>query len=240
MALRILVTNDDGMHASQLIPLIRWCQTLGEVFTVVPKYEQSAKSHSIELHKAFEAKEVLLAPGISAWAVDSSPADCVRFAVHGLHKEFDLVVSGVNRGFNVGVDILYSGTVSAVMEAGVLGIPGIALSTGRESYETATAHLDEVWQIFQKHKLWEHHNIYNVNIPEEVKGYRFTDQGGAFYSDEFALQENNMYMPVGKFVYQDQQNLSLDTDAVTHGYISIMPLTLSRVNQTLLKKLQDL
>ena len=96
--MRILITNDDGMHAAQLIPLIRWCQKLGEITTVVPKVEQSGKSHGIELRHAFEAKQVALAPDITIWAVDSTPADCVRFAVMGLKKGFDLVISGINRG----------------------------------------------------------------------------------------------------------------------------------------------
>ena len=73
--MRILITNDDGMHASQLIPLVRWCRKLGDVTVVVPKVEQSAKSHGIEIHKTFEAKQVELAPDVTAWAVDSTPAD---------------------------------------------------------------------------------------------------------------------------------------------------------------------
>ena len=114
--MRILITNDDGMHASQLIPLIKWAQKLGDVTVAVPKFEQSGKSHGIEIHKDFEAKQVELEPGISVWAVDSTPADCVRFAVLGQKMAFDLVLSGVNRGYNIGTDIMYSGTVSAVEE----------------------------------------------------------------------------------------------------------------------------
>jgi 5'-nucleotidase len=112
--MRILIANDDGMHASQLVPLIQWARKLGDVTVAVPKYEQSAKSHSIEIHKSFEAKEVELEPGVTVWAVDSSPADCVRFAVIGLGLQFDLVISGINRGLNIGSDIMYSGTVAAV------------------------------------------------------------------------------------------------------------------------------
>ena len=91
--MRILVTNDDSISASQLLPLIRWCQKLGDVTAVVPKFEQSGKSHGIELHRDFEAKQVELAPDVTAWAVDSTPADCVRFALLGLQLEVDLVIS---------------------------------------------------------------------------------------------------------------------------------------------------
>ena len=87
--MRILITNDDGAGAAQLLPLIRWCRKLGEVTTIVPKTEQSAKSHSIEIHKAFEAKQVALADDVTIWTVDSTPADCVRFACAGLNLHFD-------------------------------------------------------------------------------------------------------------------------------------------------------
>ena len=127
--MKILITNDDGLHASQLVPLIQWAQKLGEVTTVVPKYEQSGKSHGIEIHKPFEVTHVELAPGITAIAVDSTPADCVRYAILGMHEKFDLVISGINKGLNMGRDIMYSGTVGAVLEAGNLGVQAIAFST---------------------------------------------------------------------------------------------------------------
>ena len=82
--MRILITNDDGIQASQLAPLVKWAQKHGEVFVAAPKYEQSGKSHGIEIHKPFEAKKVDFLPGVTAWAVDSTPADCVRFAILGL------------------------------------------------------------------------------------------------------------------------------------------------------------
>ena len=94
--MRILITNDDSVSASQLLPLIQWCSKHGDVTTVVPKFEQSGKSHGIELHKPFAVEEVELAPGIRVWTVDSTPADCVRFALLGLKQEFDLVISGIN------------------------------------------------------------------------------------------------------------------------------------------------
>ena len=136
--MRILITNDDGLHASQLVPLVKGAQKLGEVVTVVPKYEQSGKSHGIEIHKAFEVTTVELAPGITAIAVDSTPADCVRYAILGMHEQFDLVISGINRGLNIGRDIMYSGTVGAVLEASNLGVQAIAFSTEPKNYDRAT------------------------------------------------------------------------------------------------------
>lgn len=237
--MRILITNDDGIHATQLVPFIQWCQKLGEVTTVVPKYEQSGKSQSIEIHKAIEAKEVQLAPGITAWAVDSSPADCVRFGVFALQKEYDIVLSGINRGLNVGSDVSYSGTAAAILEANLLGIPGVAISSEVPAYETAISHLDMILDVFKQHELLKLHTIYNVNIPQEVKGYRFTRQGGVHFSAGFEYLGNDMYLPIGECIYDDTDNLELDGDAIIHGYISILPLSVSKTDLDVFKKLKS-
>ena len=238
--MRILITNDDGMYASQLIPLIKWARKLGDVTVAVPKFEQSAKSHSIEIHKSFEAKQVELEPGVTVWAVDSSPADCVRFAVIGLKMEFDLVISGINRGLNIGADIMYSGTVAAVCEAVNQGIPALALSTPPKYYDQAVSHLDEVWAFLQKHNLYSVGNAYNVNIPAEPKGYKITHQGGPYFSDDFAPEVDNLYRPCGKPIWEDRNDDTYDTDATLHGFISVMPLTVDRTNWAVYEKIKDL
>ena len=239
--MRILITNDDGVNASQLLPLIKWCSKLGEVTTVAPKFEQSGKSHGIEIHKAFEAKEVELEPGITAWAVDSTPADCVRFAVLGLNLEFDLVISGVNRGLNVGADIMYSGTVSAVMEAANLGLKAIALSTTPDNYSKATEELDKVFAFVAEHKLLDLSDIWNINIPASPKAIRITRQGGPYYSDNFQPQENDMFLPLGVDVFTPADNYDRDTDTVLRGgMISMMPLTTDRTNLAVYESLRRL
>ena len=235
--MRILITNDDAMHASQLIPLIKWAWKLGDVTVAVPKYEQSAKSHSIEIHKSFEAKQVELEPGITVWAVDSSPADCVRFAVIGLKMEFDLVISGINRGLNIGSDIMYSGTVAAASEAVNLGIPALALSTPPKYYDQAVNHLDEVWKFLQKHNLYSLCDAYNVNIPAEPKGFKITHQGGPYYSDAFPAVGEGLYQAEGLCVHVNSGDLTLDTDATISGYISVMPLTIHRTDTVVYDKL---
>ena len=236
--MKILITNDDSVSASQLIPLIRWCQKLGEVTTVVPKFEQSGKSHSVELHKAFEAKLVHLEPGFDIYTVDSSPADCVRYAVLGMGMTFDLVISGINRGFNMGSDMLYSGTMAAASEAVLLGIKAIALSTSAPYYAYAISHLDQVFDFIFENNLLEIHSAYNINIPPQAAEIRITRQGGPYYSDDFVPQGNDMYLPKGRCVYQDSGNLELDTDAVKRGYISIMPFTVDRTDYRVLEQLK--
>lgn len=241
--MRILITNDDSVSSSVLVPLIKWASQFGEVTTVVPKYEQSGKSHSIEIHKPFEVLKIELEPGIEVYTVDSSPADCVRFAFYGMRKDFDLVISGINRGLNVGYDMIYSGTVGAIFEAACFDVPAVALSTVPETFDEALKQLDTVKDFFLEHKLLEKHSLYNVNIPLNPKGIRITQQGKRYYADDFVPQENNMYMPHGKdvFEYSNDVKLALDTDATLHdGYISISPLTLCRTEMNVFHELQNL
>ena len=238
--MRILVTNDDGVNAAQLPALIKWCQKLGEVTTFVPKYEQSGKSHSFELKEPFEVKQVELEPGLTIWTVDSTPADCVRIAVLGLKMEFDLVVSGINRGFNIGADMMYSGTVGAASEAVNLGIPAIALSTTPKYYDQAANHLDRIFAFVQAHDLLRKNDIYNINIPADPKAIRITRQGGHFYSDKFPAMGDNMFKPTGYPIWQDRGNDELDTDATMHGYITITPLTIDKTNHSVFESLKNI
>ncbi len=238
--MRILVTNDDSVSASGLLPLVRFCQTLGDVTVVVPKFEQSGKSHGIELHKSFECKQVQLTDDLTVWTVDSTPADCVRFAILGLKLQFDLVISGINRGFNIGADQIYSGTVGAACEAIALGVPAVALSTSPAYYNNAHEQLPAVWEYITANRLLDIHPLYNVNIPPEGKGFRFTHQGGPYYSDEFPHVGNNQYRPTGVMVYENRDDLTLDTDCVMAGYVSIMPMTYDKTHWEVYRKLTAL
>ena len=238
--MRILITNDDGIQGEGLLYLVNWAKKLGEVVVAAPKVEQSAKSHTVEIHKSFEAKRVDYLPGVTAYAVDSSPADCVRFMVLGLGEKFDLVLSGINRGLNVGSDIMYSGTVAAVFEAANLGMKAIAVSTEPKAISVAWEELDRVWDFFHKHRLLEKHKLYNVNIPLGAGQIKITRQGGPYYSDDFLPEENDMYRPHGKAIYAPS-NDSFDTDTVlSRKEISIMPLTIQRVDMAVYEDLQKL
>lgn len=238
--MRILITNDDGVNAGQLVNLIRWCRQLGDVTAIVPKFEQSGKSHSIELHRDLEVKQMELAPDVTVWTMDSSPADCVRFAVLGLKMEIDLVISGINRGLNIGTDVMYSGTCGAAFEAVALGIPAIALSTAPGYYEKAIDHLDTIKSYIISRNLMQYCSIYNINIPSDPKGIKITHQGGPYYSDDFTCVDENMYRPIGICVFRDSHDDTLDTDATLHGYITITPLTIIRTDMEVYRKLQDL
>ena len=239
--MRILIVNDDGMNAAILPDFIRWARKLGEVTCVVPKHEQSGKSQAIDFLHPVEIREVSLAEDITVWAMDSTPADCVRFGTSGLHQTYDLILSGINRGYNLGDDIAYSGTVGAINEGGRLGIPSVALSTDVDTLDEALGMLDYWWDFMERTKLLEKGSLYNVNFPREAspKGVRVTHQGGEFYSDAFEYRGNDLYMQVGSPVEYDRCDLTIDIDATRAGYISVTPMTCNKTDFGILKSLRN-
>ena len=240
--MRILIVNDDGMKAEVLPYFIRWARKLGEVTCVVPKVEQSGKSQAIDFLHPVEILEVPLATDIRVWAMDSTPADCVRFGVAGLKKDYDLILSGINRGFNLGNDIAYSGTVGAINEGGRLGIPAIALSCDVGAMEEALGMLDDWWDFMNRSGLWEKGSMYNVNFPHTAtpKGIRVTRQGGEFFSDAFEPRGNHMYMQVGSPIVRDTCDLTIDIDAVHAGYITVTPMAWKRMDPVVYEIIKDI
>ena len=238
--MRILITNDDGVDTLGIRLLAKWASKLGEVTVVAPKVEQSAKSHAIEIRNPIEIKKVPFEDGIEAYSVDSTPADCVRYGVIGLKRKFDLVLSGMNKGVNVGDDIVYSGTCAAIFEAARLGIKGIAFSAFFDGQEAASKHFDTAYRYIIDNDLLGENLIYNVNIPYAPIGVRMTYQGSVYYSDEFVLDETageNMYRQVGEQVFDAEPNdINRDTVAIHAGYISITPLMASRTNMEVYEK----
>lgn len=231
MALKILLTNDDGIWAEGMQVLMEFACGIGDVTVAAPKTEQSGRSHAIELHKAFEVLPVEMPGCAEAYSVDSTPADCVRYAVLGLHKNFDLVISGVNRGLNVGRDIIYSGTVGAAFEAAALGAKALSISTEPSSFDCARRNLSRIWRFMQDKHLLEKAEIWNINIPGRLTGdILITRQGGPYYSDDFPSAGENMVRPQGKSIYTYTGDFSLDTDAALNGHISLTPLTIDRTD----------
>ena len=235
--MKILVTNDDGINAEGIKLLATWAKKLGEVTVSAPKVQQSAKSHAINIHDHIEIRQVPFLDGVTAYEVGSTPVDSVRFATLGLNAHYDLVLSGVNRGFNMGEDILYSGTVGNVFEAALRGCKGIAFSTDPTTFAEAEKWLDKIYDYFVEHDLLKHNGIYNVNIPLNAQGIKFTKQGGAYFTDEFIKIDDTHYDQQGYSVYKYGTDFTLDTDAVMNGYVSVTPMSTRRDNVEVYQKL---
>ncbi len=241
MALKILITNDDGIEALGMSLLVEWAKKLGELTIVAPKIEQSGKSHAIELMKPIEVLDRSYLYGVEAYSVDSTPADCVRFGILGLKRSYDLVLSGINRGGNLGKDIVYSGTVGAIFEAAALDHKAIAISTFPDTLEAAAMHLDMMYDFVTDNALLELNPIYNINIPPIATGVKITRQGRAYFSDEFVPIGNDLYTQKGFYTPDsDQENTELDAVAVNKGLISITPMQNDRTEHKVYEKLRTL
>lgn len=239
--MRILVTNDDGVASPALPKLASWASKFGEVTVVAPKIEQSGKSQAIDFKNPIEIKKIMLDGGIEAWAVNSTPADCVRFGVTGLKQDYDMVFSGINRGYNLGDDVSYSGTIGAIFEASRLGIKAVAFSTGIDSFDNAIANLDNAYSYIEDNKLLETADLLNVNFPlEEIKGIKITKQGAIFYSDDFIKCGEDMYRQIGEPIDTGSTDLTIDVSAVRNGYISITPVTANKTDYVSYEKLKNI
>ena len=237
--MRILIANDDGISNKGIRLLAEWAKKLGEVTVVAPKVEQSAKSHAIDFITPVEIKKVPFVEGVEAYSMSSTPADCVRFGVLALGKKFDLVLSGINYGVNLGADIVYSGTVGAIFEAARMHIPAIAFSSFPDDQENAAKHLDEVYDYIMNNKLFEECPLFNVNIPKQPKGIRMTYQGSPYFSDRFVHREGDIYVQEGQPIPDVcPDDLDRDTVAIHKDYISITPLLATRTNMEVFRKFQ--
>ncbi len=235
--MKILVTNDDGIDALGLRLLAKWATSLGEVTVVAPKKGQSAKSHAIEIVQAFEIKKVPYIEGVEAYSVDSTPADCVRFGIVGLGRKYDLVLSGINKGVNIGGDIVYSGTIGAVFEAAKLGARAVAFSSFPDEQEAAAKYLGEAYSYLKENNLFLETPIYNINIPKNAKGVRMTYQGTTYYSDGFEHVEGDMYRQVGEMIPDEHpEDMDRDTVALHNGFITVTPLMESRTDMRIFEK----
>ena len=240
--MRILITNDDGYSAEGIRALALWAKKLGEVTVIAPKVEQSGKSHAIDFTRPIEIKEVDEIPGVRTVYVDSTPADCVRYAIFGEGEKYDLVLSGINRGVNMGVDLVYSGTCGAIFEAGRLGHKGIAFSAYYDTnFEAEAKEFDTIWSFIEKNNLLAENDLYNINIPKASKGIKVTKQGSAYFSDEFVRVDGDIFEQRGhKIEDVCPEDMSRDTVATEAGYITITPLMTTRTNMDIFEKLKNL
>ena len=238
--MKILITNDDGIKSPVLPLLAKWAKKLGDVTIAAPKVEQSGKSQAIHFTREIEITTVELAPNLIGYAVDSTPADCVRFGVHGLKQKYDLIISGINRGYNLGDDIVYSGTCGAIFEGSRLGINGLAISADPSHLMNAPESLDCVWEYIKNNNLYDYNSLYNVNIPPVPSGLRITKQGGMFYCDTFIHSGGHMYVQSGEICQNPNKDPATDINTIREGLISVTPLIATRTEMSVFEKLSTL
>jgi 5'-nucleotidase len=239
--MHILVTNDDGVHAPGLLALVQAMRQCGQVSVVAPDRNWSGCGHVKTLNRPLRVREVRLADGSMALASDGAPSDCVAMAVMGLlNRPVDLVVSGINPMANMGHDVTYSGTVTAVMESIIWRVPGVAVSL--DGGRSSEASLDfgaaaRVARFVVRNVLdrgLPQGVFLNVNVPalplEAIKGIRPTRQGMRVYRDRLEQRQDprgNAYYWIGGDMPSGVVEKGTDIGAVANGYVSVTPLQLN-------------
>ncbi len=233
----ILITNDDGITAPGLRALVRYMKTLGEVVVVAPDSPQSGKGHAITLDNTLFSAKIMVDKEHGApeeYSCSGTPADCVKLALQEiLGRRPDICVSGINHGSNSSINVIYSGTMSAAIEAGIEGIPAIGFSLCDYSWEADFAPAEAAVKKIVGEALANgipKGVVLNVNIPnlkkEELKGIKICRQARANWKEKFDKRTNPMgkdyYWLTGEFELLDKGE---DTDewALANGYISVVP-----------------
>lgn len=253
--MQILVTNDDGINAPGIHALCKELSLIGNVFVVAPDTERSATSQAITVHQPIRVdKHELNYPNVKAWRIGGTPTDCVKIALEAnLTPKPDVVVSGINHGPNLGTDVLYSGTVSAAIEAALHGIPAIALSLNYwqpghiwqiEDFAEAALVAKNIAQETLT-KALPPNTLLNVNVPFSIKAKPpevvITKLGVREYENTFERRKDpqgrTYYWMGGKAI--DSQNAA-DTDiaVVTAGNVSVTPIHFDLTNYAIMHLLE--
>ena len=245
----ILVTNDDGITSPGIKNLIEAAKGLGKVVVVAPDKAQSGMGHAITIGNPLRMDKVDLFGDVEAWQTSGTPVDCVKLAVDKiLHRKPDLCISGINHGANHSINVIYSGTMSAAMEASIESIPSIGFSLLDYRFDAdftaATFYANKIIKTVLANKL-DKHLLLNVNIPsipkKEIKGIKVCKQAYAKYKEEFDERIDphgkKYYWLTGEFINFDKAE---DTDvwALQNNYISVVPVQFDLTNYNLKKLLE--
>jgi 5'-nucleotidase len=242
----ILVCNDDGIQSEGLAALEAAIRNLGETYIVAPERERSTMSHALTLHRPLRVHEV----EPRRFSIDGTPTDCVKVALSGLLPvRPDLVVSGINKGPNLGDDIIYSGTVSAAIEGTLLGIPSIAVSlvTFMNFFFAEAAEFSlELARRVMRSGL-PNGTLLNVNVPplrrEEIKGWKITRQGKRRYDEKIVERvdpRGRKYYWIGADAMDFDHENGTDCVAIHEGYISVTPLKVDLTDHRFLAGMEKL
>ncbi len=236
--MRILLTNDDGVESEGIHILARELRQVADLLMAVPLVEKSGTSHGITLGRPVEYKELDPRTGIPGYVVSGTPVDCVRLAHEVFEEPFDLVVSGINAGANVGLNVHYSGTVAAAMEAAFLGRMGLAVSISTRRprhFETAAVlAADLARRMLERGEPL----VLNLNVPDlplgEVRGVRVTRTSTTEEETALGISENSQ----PKVDECDDTKYVLDSRALRAGFVSVTPLELDMTACDKLKTIQ--
>ena len=243
--MNILICNDDGIDSKGLKAIAERLSKKHNVLVVAPDGNRSAASHSISLSNSIKLNKIDNVKGYTAYSISGTPADCVKFAkLHFSSFVADVVIAGINKGHNLGSDILYSGTVSIACEAAFFNDVAFAFSAfslDDSNFELYAKHcesiLEELLPVSKKGDVW------NINFPNEdigeIKGVKFTKLGKQLYSDRYVLDEDLNYKLVGEIIEHDENDADCDIEWSKKGYITITPILLNKTDYQKIKEVKE-
>jgi 5'-nucleotidase len=246
--LNILVCNDDGIDAPGLFTLVQELKRMGNVTVVAPDKQQSAVGHAITMQYPLRVKEFKKNGKFFGYAVQGTPADCVKLAVKALlPKAPDLVVSGVNHGANTAISIIYSGTVSAATEGTILGIPSIAVSLTTYAPADFRYAAKVARMVAEKviAKGLPSGTLLNINVPplpeKDIRGILITRQGKAIWNDTFDHRRdpnNREYYWLTGGLEEVDTDLKYDQAAIREQYVSVTPIQYDLTDEKMIETLK--
>ncbi|MBS1780525.1 MAG: 5'/3'-nucleotidase SurE [Bacteroidetes bacterium] len=246
----ILITNDDGITAPGIRNLVDAVKDLGEVIVVAPDSPQSGMGHAITIGEPLRLHKSNVFDGIDSWECSGTPVDCVKLARDKiLHRKPDLCLSGINHGANHSINIIYSGTMSAAMEAAIEGIPSVGFSLLDFSYDadfSIAGHVARTIAAQMLQTAMPAHTLLNVNIPkvygEEFRGIRICRQAYAKWQEEFDHRVDprgkDYYWMTGKFMNMDERE-DTDVQALQNGFASVVPVKFDFTDERMKQNLQQ-
>ena len=248
--MRILLTNDDGIYAKGLSSLYEELSQEADCLIVAPEIEQSAVGHAITIFRPLMVRRAMKSGNFLGYAVLGTPADCVKIGIKELTEEpVDMVVSGINRGGNAGINVLYSGTVSAATEAAIMGIPSLAISldTHKEAdFTFAAGFARKMVRVIMNNPVLRGSAI-NVNIPclpaDKIKGVVVVRQGKSNIIESFEKRvdpRENIYYWVSGDSGCCSEDKGTDVAALAAGFITITPIQYDLTRYDLMDTLQEI
>jgi 5''/3''-nucleotidase SurE len=241
--MNILVVNDDGVFSEGIKILATKLKRFGNVTVCGPDQGRSASSHCIILHDSLSFEFIKEEDEIKWYKTSGMPADCTRLSLDLLETKFDIVFSGVNNGLNLGTDIIYSGTVSAVREAHIEGLPAVAISTDFDCFGIVEKELDSLLAYILNEKLYSKEYVLNINFPTNQfqisKGYKFCKQGIKNFKTTFVLDKDGQYINQDCHIVYDT-NPETDVYLADQGYITFVPLKVEQTHISALEKLKQI
>ncbi|MFQ5964602.1 MAG: 5'/3'-nucleotidase SurE [Candidatus Scalinduaceae bacterium] len=247
--MKILLTNDDGIYSPGILELKRTMKAFGSVVVVAPDVQKSGVGHAITFSHPLRIREVFLDSEFVGYGIDGSPADCVKLGVREIMQEKpELLISGINIGANVGINVLYSGTVAAAIEGAILGVPSIAISLEvSESLPdiqgAATIAKDMVSHIVRREV--PRGTLLNINIPlipkNKIRGVKITKQFSGDFDEHFDRRTDprgGIYYWLAGTGWPEEDVVGTDMHALKEGYISITPLRYDLTDRDFLKEIE--